>query len=112
MGLMSLDSRQVFSEFIGFLAGEGLLWQVIDYAAREHGYTLQGTDHDHLIWFRAFLLTLSSEFSYSNYDGLLAWLFSWGNSIGGYAYWKSVQLKWSSSFRMLYPLELFAVRSV
>lgn len=111
MGSMHLDSRQVFSEFIGFLAAEGLLWRVIDYAAQEHDIALQGTDHDHLTWFREFLIAQSSEFSYHDYAGLLAGLFSWGNSSGGYVYWKSVQLKWSSTFRMLYPLELFAVRS-
>lgn len=37
MDFLSLDSRQVISEFIGFLAGEGLLWRVIDYTAQEHG---------------------------------------------------------------------------
>lgn len=111
MGSLHLDSRQIIPEFIGFLAGEGLLWRVIDYTAQEHGVAFRGTDHDHLIWFREFLIAKSSEFSYHDYAGLLAWLFSWGNSSGGYVYWKSVQLKWSSTFRMLYPLELFAVRS-
>lgn len=108
MGSLHLDSRQIISEFIGFIAGEGLLWRVIDYAAQEHGIVLQGTGHAHLTWFREFLVAQSSEFSYHDYAGLLARLFSWGNSIGGYAYWESVQLKWSSTFRMLYPLAVYA----
>ena len=56
MGSMHLDSRQVFSEFIGFLAGERVLWCVIDYTAKDHSAVLTGTDYDSLVWFRGFLI--------------------------------------------------------
>lgn len=108
MGSLHLDSRQIIPEFIGFLAGEGLLWRVIDYTAQEHGITLQGTDHDYLTWFREFLAAQYSASSLVAYAGLLSGLFSWDSANGGYVYWESVQLKWASVFRMLYPLEVYA----
>lgn len=49
--------------------------------------------------------------SFDTVAGLLAvvaGLFSWDSANGGYVYWKSVQLKWASVFRMLYPLEVYA----
>ena len=52
MGSMHLDSRQVFSEFIGFLAGERVLWSVIDYTAKDHSAEVTGTDYDSHVWFR------------------------------------------------------------
>ena len=108
MGSMCLDSRQIISEFIGFIAGEGLLWRVIDYTAKDHSAELTGTDYDSLVWFRGFLILEYDEASYSECLNLLSDLFAWDATSGGHVFWHSIHLKWVSIFRMLYPLELYA----
>lgn len=108
MGSVSLDSRQVFSEFIGFLAGERLLWNVIDYMAKSHSAVLSGTDYDSLIWFRGFLILEYAEASYSECLNLVSDLFAWGETSEGHTFWHSIHLKWASIFRVLYPSELYA----
>lgn len=98
MGSVSLDSRQVFSEFIGFLAGERLLWNVIDYTAKSHSAVLSGTDYDSLIWFRGFLILEYAEASYFECLNLASDLFAWGKTSEGLPFWHSIHLKWASIF--------------
>lgn len=108
MGSMHLDSRQVFSEFIGFLAGERVLWSVIDYTAKDHSAEVTGTDYDSHVWFRGFLILEYDEASYSECLYLVSDLFAWDATSEGHVFWHSIHLKWVSIFRMLYPLELYA----
>lgn len=86
MGSMHLDSRQVFSEFIGFLAGERVLWSVIDYTAKDHSAEVTGTDYDSHVWFRGFLILEYGEASYSECLNLASYLFAWDATSEGHVF--------------------------
>lgn len=116
MDFLSLDSRQVISEFLGFLASERLLWQVIGSVAAENGVVLKGVDesryefdygYDSIVWFREFLLEKYADASYQDCVDFVRELFTWSDSIGGHTYWHSVHLKWVSIFRMFYPAVIY-----
>lgn len=92
MDFLSLDSRQVISEFLGFLASERLLWQVIGSVAAENGVVLKGVDesryefdygYDSIVWFREFLLEKYADASYQDCVDFVRELFTWSDSIGG-----------------------------